>query len=339
MAKGEWRNMKHILVTGGAGMIGSNLVKRLVQEGQGEVRVADNLWRGKREYLGDETGKPVIDMETNFFKVDLRNPEACRQAVEGVVEVYHLADVVAGIGYVFKHQTEVFHDNLVIDSNMLKAAAEAGVARFVYVGTACSYPKDKQYGAEAPPLTEDDVLPAYPESGYGWSKLMGELQTELYGRETNMQTGVLRFHNVYGHPTDFSPERSQVIPSLIAKAIMYPEYKFDVWGSGSQGRSFVYVDDIVDSLLLMMEKGLGKGTIQIGTDYCTTVREIAEAIIKISGKKIEISYDLSKPEGDKGRCGDSSKAENILGWKKKIDLEEGIRRTYAWISEKIRYTS
>ncbi len=328
--------MKHVLVTGGAGMIGSNLVKRLVQDSGHEVRVADSLWRGKREYLNDEQGNPVIDMTCSFFELDLRNPAACGTAVKGIDEVYHLADVVAGIKYVFANQTEVFHDNALIDTNMLKAASQAGVRRFLYIGTACSYPKKMQFGVEAPPLVEEDILPAEPESAYGWSKLFAELQTELYGQETEMQTGVLRLHNVYGTPTDFSAEKSQVIPSLIVKAIRYPAEPFVVWGSGMQGRSFVHVADVVDALVLMMSKGLGNGAIQIGTSYCTSIRQLAEVIVEFSGKRIDIRYDVTKPEGDRGRCGDCSKAEKVLGWKPKVSLEEGLRRTYQWIEEQIK---
>ena len=282
--------MKRILVTGGAGMIGSNLVKRLIGDGACDVRVADNLWRGRREYLKDEMGKPAINMKKGFFEVDLRNPDACKLAVDGVDEVYHLADIVAGIEYVFAHQTTVFHDNLLIDTNILNASAEAGVKRFLYVGTACSYPKSKQFGVEAPPLVEKDIMPAEPESAYGWSKLAGELQTELYGKETQMQTGVLRFHNVYGAPTDFSPNRSQVIPSLIAKAILYPVQDFVVLGSGSQGRSFVHVDDIVNGIVLMMEKGMSNGAIQLGTNYCTT--RYARQIYRDPGKSDQHDPDI-----------------------------------------------
>lgn len=327
---------QHVLITGGAGMIGSNLVKRLVQDARCGVRVADNLWRGKREHLEDSKGNPVIDMDKDFYQLDLRDPSACHKVVQGIDEVYHLADVVAGIKYVFANQTEVFHDNALIDTNMLKAASQAGVRRFLYVGTACSYPKKMQFGVEAPPLVEDDIIPAEPESAYGWSKLFAELQTELYGQETEMQTGVLRLHNVYGTPTDFSAEKSQVIPSLIVKAVRYPAEPFIVWGSGVQGRSFVHVKDVVDALVLMMSGGLGNGAIQIGTNYCTSIRQVAETIVEISGKRIDIQYDLTKPEGDKGRCADCSKAEKVLGWKPKVNLEEGLRRTYQWIEEQVK---
>lgn len=327
---------KKTLVTGGAGMIGSNLVTRLVRDDIGEVIVVDNLWRGKKEYLKDENNNYVIDMESNFYEMDLRDANVCKKVVEDVDEIYHLADVVAGINYVFANQTEIFHDNALIDTNILKAASQACVKRFLYVGTACSYPQKMQYGVEAPPLKEEDMLPADPESAYGWSKLFAELQTELYGKETEMETGILRFHNVYGSPTDYSPERSQVIPSLIFKAIQHPLEQFIVWGSGSQGRSFIHVDDVAEGLILMMSKGLGKGAIQIGTDYCTSIKEIAEMVVKISGKKIDINYDLTKPEGDKGRCADCTKAQTVLGWSPKVGLEEGLTKAYDWINTKIK---
>ena len=128
-----------------------------------------------------------------------------------------------------------------------------------------------------------------------------------------------------------------MIPSLITKAINFPEQEFVVWGSGSQGRSFIHVDDIAEGLVRMMGKGLGKGTIQLGNNHCTSIRELVDIIVKVSGKQIEVKYDLSKPEGDRGRCGDCRKAENILGWKPTIALEEGIRRSYLWIGEKMKH--
>ena len=328
-------SIKRILVTGGAGMIGSNLVKRLVQNNTNDVRVVDNLWRGKREYLQNDEGMPVIDMTTNFLPLDLKDSSACREAVQGIDEIYHLADIVAGIKFVFANQTQVIHDNTLIDANILSAASESNVSRFIYVGTACSYPKNKQYGVNAPPLLEEDIFPAHPESAYGWSKLFGELHTKYYGEETEMETGILRLHNVYGTPTDYSKERSQVIPSLITKAIRYPLDPFRVWGSGNQGRSFIHVDDVVDGLLLMMEKGLGKGDIQLGTDHCISIRELAEVIVKISEKKIKLIFDNKMPEGDRGRCGNCTKAKRILGWKPRVSLEDGLRRTYKWISARL----
>jgi GDP-D-mannose 3', 5'-epimerase len=324
-----------ILVTGGAGMIGSNLVRRLVKKGF-DVSVVDNLWRGKREYLLDENGSYVIDMDRGFHEIDLSINDDIDHIIAGADFIFHLADVVAGVDYVFNNQGSVFRHNLLINSNLISAVRRNPVKGFIYVGTACSFPAELQTGVDARPLREEDQYPAAPESSYGWSKLMGEYETFLMERETDIPVSVLTLHNVYGTPCDFGEEKSQVIPSLIRKAVAYPEKEFVVWGSGTQGRAFVHVDDIVDALVLAMEKGLGKGLIQIGPDSCTSIKDIAEMINDISGKNMDIVFDTSKLEGDKGRCADYSKAKTVLGWEPRVDLREGLADLYNWIGERIQ---
>lgn len=324
-----------ILVTGGAGMIGSNLVNRLVGLGH-NVRVADNLWRGKLEYLNGSDGKPIIDLNDNFLNIDLTVPHSLDNILYDVDYVFHLADVVAGIGYVFNNQGDIFRKNLLINSNVVNAIRKHPVKGYIYVGTACSFPAHLQSGVEAPPLKEEDIYPAAPESAYGWSKLMGEYEALLMEREVGIPVSIPVLHNVYGPPADFSLERSQVIPSLIRKAILYPEENFVVWGSGKQGRAFVYVDDVVDALVLAMEKGLGKGTVQIGPDVCTSIKEIAETVVQISSKNIDIIYDTTKPEGDRGRCADYSKAVKVLGWKPEVTMVAGLKQLYNWIEKRIK---
>jgi nucleoside-diphosphate-sugar epimerase len=142
------------------------------------------------------------------------------------------------------------------------------------------------------------------------------------------------FHNVYGTPCDFG-ERSQVIPALIRKAINYPIEDFIVWGSGEQGRAFLHVDDVVNGILLSMKTGLGKGHIQLGPSVCTSIKEIAETVVKISGKNIQIKYDITKPEGDKARSADYSKANEIMGWEPKVSLKEGLTQQYQWIKKQM----
>jgi len=323
-----------VLVTGGAGMIGSNLVKYLVKKGF-NVSVIDNLWRGKREYLQDENGNHVIDMEKRFHEIDLSGNDRFDHIVAEADFIFHLADVVAGVDYVFNNQGSVFRQNLLINSNLIAAVRRNPVKGFIYVGTACSFPAELQSGIDARPLKEEDQYPASPESSYGWSKLMGEYESFLMEEETGIPVSVLTLHNVYGSPCDFGLEKSQVIPSLVRKAIEYPKNDFVVWGSGEQGRAFVHVNDVVDALVLAMEKGLGKGLIQIGPDSCTSIREIAEMINKISGKNMKIVFDKSKPEGDKGRCADYSKAKKILGWEPKTGLEQGLTELYQWIQDRV----
>lgn len=329
--------MSKILVTGGCGMIGSNLVKRLVTEGH-DVTVIDNLWRGRLEYLDGPDGRPVIDTATRFHNIDLskENPQV-HEIVSSNEYVIHLADIVAGIDYVFGNQGELFRQNNLINTNLFHAVRKAGKERIkglIYVGTACSYPLTRQNSLDVVPLREDELFPALPESAYGWSKLMGQLEIGYIEKETGIPCCTLQFHNVYGSPCDFGA-RSQVIPALIRKAINYPAEEFNVWGSGKQGRAFIHVDDVVDALVLALEKGWGHGWIQIGPSVCTSIAEIAETVVRISGKDITPFYDTSKPEGDKARSADYSKAREILGWEPKVSLEDGLRRQYEWIKERI----
>lgn len=321
-----------ILVTGGAGMIGSNLVRRLATEGH-QVSVVDNLWRGRREYLLDERGKEVIDLDRDLHVRDLAKEGALDDLLASVDVVFHLADIVAGIGYVFNHQGSIFRQNLLINSNVIDSVRKNPVGGFIYVGTACSFPQNLQFGVEAPPLREEDLYPAHPESAYGWSKLMGEYEAALLEEESAIPTAVLSLHNVYGTPCDFSETSGQVIPSLIRKAIEYPAEPFIVWGSGAQGRAFVHVDDVVDGLVACMERGMGQGTIQLGPDVCTSIRSVAETIVEVSGKDIEIEFDTSRPEGDRGRCADYSKARRILDWAPRVSLQDGMKRTYQWVEQ------
>ena len=328
--------MSKILVTGGCGMIGSNLVKRLVKEGH-EVSVIDNLWRGKLEYLNDENGKPVIDLNTHFFNVDLSTGFGIDSIVFNTEYVIHLADIVAGIDYVFSNQGDLFRLNNLINTHLFHSVRKAGKERIkglIYVGTACSYPLTRQNSLDVIPLKEEELFPALPESAYGWSKLMGQLEIGFLEKETGIPCCTLQFHNVYGAPCDYG-ERSQVIPALIRKGINYPAEPFNVWGSGKQGRAFIHVNDIVDALVLALEKGWGHGWIQIGPSECTSIREIAEAVVKISGKDIEPFYDTTKPEGDKARSADWSKAKEVLGWEPKMSLEDGLRQQYEWIKNDI----
>lgn len=327
--------MSKILITGGVGMIGSNLVKQLVKKGD-EVFVIDNLWRGKLEYLNDDSGNPVIPLDTNFFKLDLLQPNVAEVVMPKVEYVIHLADIVAGIDYVFKNQGGLFRQNILINSNMIDTVRKYKntIKGFIYVGTACSFPLTRQNSLKVIPLREEELYPAMPESSYGWSKLMGQIETKYLEKETGIPTCILMLHNVYGSPCDFGG-RSQVIPALIRKAVNYPFEEFIVWGSGSQGRAFIHVNDVVNGILLALNKGWGHGHIQLGPSICTSIKEIAERIVEISGKDIKIIYDSTKPEGDKARSADYSKAQTLLGWKPEVSLKDGLSQQYHWIKKQI----
>jgi GDP-D-mannose 3', 5'-epimerase len=322
---------KRVLITGGAGFIGAALVKRLVREGA-HVRVIDNLWRGQRENLRGADGRFVIDMDRDFHLADLTDSGVSRTLLRDVDLVYHLADVVSGIGFAFKEEPFIFHQNVLINTNVLAACVENDVPRYVYVGTACSYPKHLQMADGVAALREDQTYPAEPESSYGWSKLMGEYEALLAQRAGGLDVGLLRLHNVYGPGASYELARSQVIPALMRKAILFPAEPFVVWGSGDQYRDFVYIDDVVEALVLVAERGMNKGLIQIGSEQPTSVRQLAETIVAISGKAIRPTYDEQQPQGDRGRIAVCDRARVILGWRSGTDLRMGLERTYRWVA-------
>jgi len=322
---------KAILVTGGAGMIGSNLVLALRRQGR-RVIVVDNLWRGSLDNLRDPGGRLCLDIRKDFYRLDLRRSGVLDQIRGAIDTVIHLADIVAGIGYVFSHQGEIFRDNLLINTHTFDWVRRRRPRRLIYVGTACSFPLELQNTRRAAALREEQLYPAHPESAYGWSKLMGTYEADLLEKEAGIQVANLILHNVYGTPCDLGP-RSQVIPALALRAHRFPREPFTVWGSGRQGRAFLHVDDAVRGILLAMRRGSGCGPIQLGPAVCTSIREIAQQLVRISGKPIRIHYDRSRPEGDQARCADFRKAKRILGWQPRVPIEEGLSRLYRWVEQ------
>lgn len=323
-----------VLITGGAGMIGSNLVKRLVKLNY-EVFVVDNLWRGKREYLFSDKKKMVISKK-NFFKLDLREYKNCLKVTKRMDLVIHLADIVAGINYVFSNENYVYRSNILINSNTLQACIKNKVKKFIYAGTACSYPKSKQSKLNPKPFKEKEVYPAEPESAYGWSKLMGEYEAELAFNSGLIELEILRLHNVYGSPAELDPSKSQVIPALCRKVTEGNNKKLLVWGSGRQKRAFVHVDDIIDGFIKVIKKtSKYNGVIQLGPNYSTSIAEIAKKIVLLSGKKIDIKFDITKPEGDFDRMADNSKAKELLNWRPQISIDEGLKEVFMWCKKKL----
>lgn len=319
-----------IVVTGGAGMIGSNLCARLLAEGHDVVAI-DNLWRGSVDNLRTTCGAAVDRL--TFLNADLSTMSDWCEHLREADCVYHLADIVAGIGYVFMNENSIFRKNLLINASVATACELMRVKRYVYVGTACSFPLHLQNGVDAAPLKEADQFPAHPESAYGWSKLMGELDAGYMARYSGIETVTLVFHNVYGTPCDYKSNRAQVLPALAYRSLLARNTRsLEVWGDGTQGRAFVHVDDIVSALLLALHKGEGAGAIQIGPDVCTSIGDAARTIIDIVDPDIQIRFDTTKPVGDKGRCADYSKATAILGWKPAVPLEEGLSSMVEWIA-------
>lgn len=323
-----------ILITGGAGSIGSKLVKKLIKNNNYEIYVVDNLWRGNLEYLKYKK-KPIINLKKFFYNLDLTNYNNCLKVTKNIDLVIHLADIVSGINFVFKSEPFVFRQNILINSNILTASIKNKVKKILYVGTACSYPLEKQSKINSPRLLENEVYPANPESSYGWSKLMGEYEIDLASKYGLIDSCILRLHNVYGPPCDINYKTSQVIPALCRKIIETKNGEIDVWGTGKQKRTFIYIDDVIDSILLALKNGFNKGTIQIGSHKSHSIKYIAQTLVKLSNKNISINYDISKPNGDMDRVPNLQKSKKILKWEQKTNLVLGLNKTYNWVKLKL----
>lgn len=184
------------------------------------------------------------------------------------------------------------------------------------------------------PLKEENAIPADPNEFYGWEKLVTEKICEAYNRDYGLDVRIARFHNIFGEAYSiFDLERGKAPAHLIRKAILYPKERFVIWGDGKQTRSFLYIEDCIEGILKLMESDYTK-PVNIGSDRLVTINELARIIIEISGKEIEIEYDLAKPQGVRGRNADLTLARKVLGWTPKISLEEGLKRVYEWTKER-----
>lgn len=318
-----WRGKK-VLVTGGAGFIGSHLVENLVKRGA-KVTVLDNLQSGKEANLS------LVKKEIKIIKGNCQDSLDSQKACRKQEIVMNLAARVGGIGYNKNHQATMFRDNLLIATNMIEAARKTNVERYLVISSACVYPRS----CSVPTPEAEGFLdePEITNAGYGWAKRMAELSGKYYAEEFGMKVGIARPYNCYGPRDHFDPNTSHVIPALI-KRVFDGENPLVVWGSGKQTRAFLYVDDFAEGLILTIEKYPMADPVNIGADEEITIKELVNKIIGISGVKTKIFFDTSKPDGSPRRNSDNRKAKKKLGFRAKIQLEEGLRRTIAWYKSK-----
>lgn len=314
-----------VLVTGGAGFIGSHLVRRLVAEGA-RVRVADDLSSGRLECLG------AILEQIDFQRGDMSDPAAAAAASRDMQVVFHLAARLGGRGYIESHPVDSVW-NMVIDGVLFSAAHRAGVERICFTSSACVYPINIHENAGGRPvyLREDmaDVwVPgrAFPDKEHGWAKLMSEMTLQVYRRQYGLRSAICRLHTAYGE----GENETHAIVALIARAHLRQD-PFTVWGDGTQSRNFTYVGDIVDGLLLAAEKIDDATTVNIGTEEQYTINETIELIFELIGfRPRAIAHDLTKPAGVPARAADLSRARQLLGWEPRTPLRDGLRRTIDW---------
>jgi len=313
----------YILVTGGASFIGSHLVERLVSMGH-TVRVADNFSTGKRENLKNVIGKVEI------IQIDLMKYENAELVTQDVDLVYHLAAVHGGREFIAFREPETA-DNFIINLNVLKACIRNHVKKIIFTSSACAYPEEFQRQNHYIPLKEDMVnLKGLVQADllYGWSKLIFEMILKVYHDAYGIDVSIARFFTAYG-PRELN---THAVIALLERAVR-KEDPYTVWGDGTQGRDFIFVDDLVDGLIGLQKVG-DCTTINFGYGRIITIEETMREIFKVTGFMPKtVYYDTTKPTGPHSRVADISRAYELLGWKPQVTLHEGLIKTLKWMNE------
>lgn len=320
-----WSN-KRILVTGGAGFLGSFVVEKLIERGAFPERI--RIPRSK-------------DM-------DLRVGENCAKVVKDIDIVIHLAARVGGIGFNQENPGTLFYDNLMMGVQLMEAARKAEVGKFVAIGTICAYPKFTPV-----PFKEEDLWNGYPEetnAPYGLAKKMLLVQAQAYRQQYGFNAIYLLPVNLYGPRDDFDLETSHVIPALIRKCVEVklrmeqdegfsepepkpkpePGHFVTVWGTGKATREFLYVEDAAEGILLAAEQYNKPDPVNLGARFEISIKDLVQLIAKLTGFNGEIVWDSSKPNGQPRRMLDTSRAEKEFGFRSMVSLEEGLKKTIDW---------
>lgn len=315
--------MRRVVVTGAGGFVGHHLVTALRSSGCW-VRGVDRKYPEFTRVDADE-----------FEIRDLRHFDECLEAMRDVDEVFALAADMGGMGFISTHHASLFRDNALINLHSLEAARQQGVRRYLISSSACVYPEHLQQDAQAIPLKEDDAYPANPQDAYGWEKLFAERLCHYFFAEYDLDVRIVRFHNVYGPYGTFQGGREKVPAALCRKvAEAAPDGEIVVWGDGGQVRSFCYIDDCIVGIQRIMDAD-ERGPINLGSDRLVTIDELAQLIIRISGKDGLKLAHVPGPEGVRGRNSDNSRIRDVLGWAPATPLEDGLARTYSWIAEQV----
>ena len=316
----DFYRARRVLVTGGAGFAGSHLVEALVGLGA-KVRVP------VRESTRLGFLEAVLD-DVEIVGADLFDADATRRAMEGQDVVLHLAAAKGGgIVHSMAHHGSLFRNNMLASIHVLDAARDEDVNRFLMVSSACVYPRDCTI-----PTPEEDGVRDAPEptnAGYGWSKRMIEFMTHAYAEEYDMNVGVVRPFNLYGPRDDFFQATNHVIPGIITR-LFGGERPLAVWGSGTQTRSFLFVEDMVRGVLMAGARPDVSGPLNLGSDEEISIADLARLIIDVSGLDVDVKLDPSRPDGQPRRACDSTRAEEQLGFQARVPLREGLERTIHW---------
>jgi GDP-L-fucose synthase len=316
-----------IVVCGGGGFIGGHLVAEFRRQGCRSIRAVDV--------------KPVTEWYQRFADVenlvlDLQDKAACYQAVRGAGVVYNLAADMGGMGFIENHRALCML-SVLINTHLLMAARDLGAQRFFYASSACVYAADKQTDTDNPGLKESDAYPAMPEDGYGWEKLFGERMCRHFREDFGLATRVARFHNVYGPFGTYEGGREKAPAAICRKVIqakLSGKREIEVWGDGNQTRSFMYIDDCLKGIQMLMGSGV-TDPLNLGSAEMVTINQLVDIVERIAGVKLRRNYQLDAPKGVRGRNSDNTLIKALLKWEPNTPLQVGMEKTYAWIYDRM----
>jgi nucleoside-diphosphate-sugar epimerase len=315
-----------IVVAGAGGFIGGYLTGHLLSKGF-SVRCADikpldewyQVHRGAQNHAGP-------------LKGDCRDFKVCRTLCQGADEVYQLAADMGGMGFI-ENNKALCMLSVLINTHMLMAAQEAGVERFFYASSACVYRADKQSDVNITALNESDAYPASPEDGYGWEKLFSERMCRHFREDFGLNTRVARFHNVYGPHGTWEGGREKAPAAICRKviaAVVSGNHDIEIWGDGTQTRSFMYIDDCLKGIDLITHSSILE-PINLGSSEHVSINQLVDIAEDIGGVKLRRHYKLDAPKGVAGRNSDNTKIRKYLSWEPDISLRDGMEKTYRWI--------
>jgi GDP-D-mannose 3',5'-epimerase len=320
-------NFVDVLVTGAGGFIGGHLVQDLIDQGL-TVRAVDikpfSEWH-------------QIRSEADNQRLDLSVIESCRAAVKGARCVYNLAADMGGMGFI-ENNKALCMLTVLESTHMLIAARDEQVERFFYSSSACVYSADKQINADVTALKESDAYPAMPEDGYGWEKLFTERMCRHFLEDFGLATRVARYHNVYGPNGTYKGGREKAPAAIcrkVAEAKLTGEEAISIWGDGEQTRSFMYIDDCVLGTQLIAQ-GRSADPVNVGSAELVSVNQMVSIVEEIAGIQLKRNYEMSAPQGVRGRNSDNTLMRELYGWEPSTPLRTGLEETYAWVYDNVQ---
>ncbi len=315
------------LVTGAGGFIGGHLVGALLADGV-SVRAVDVKPL-------DEWCQRHPDAESRQGDVSLL--DTARSAVDGAKIVYNLAADMGGMGFIENNKAACML-SVLTSTHVLVAARDADVERYFYSSSACVYAAEHQTSPDVIALKESDAYPAMPEDGYGWEKLFSERMCRHFLEDYGVQTRVARYHNIYGEYGTYDGGREKAPAAIcrkVARAAITGENQIEIWGDGKQTRTFTYIADCVQGTRTITD-GDYPEPVNLGSDELVTINQMVDIVEQIAGVTLERNYNLSAPQGVRGRSSDNTEMIRRYGWAPSTSLADGLERTYRWVYDEVK---